>query len=150
MYRPLNNAISPRHLGSVLSWFSLHRTSVAARGGRCKVTKKLVNYHILNDFHGLMCVNWRILCIFAVFFGTRHIETTKRYARLAIGNVRNFLDVQGRCMTVRAYSVDWFLHLHIKVILTTSYRRRGTSAPRFCFEAKNVMLNFVANVNKMT
>ena len=29
-------------------------------------------------------------CNFATFFGTRHIDKTKRYARLAIGNVRNF------------------------------------------------------------
>jgi len=27
----------------------------------------------------------------------RHIETTKRYARLAIGNVRNFCSTQGKC-----------------------------------------------------
>lgn len=34
-------------------------------------------------------------------------------------------------MMVRAYSVDWLLHLHIRVFLTTSIRRRGNSAPRF-------------------
>lgn len=32
---------------------------------------------------------------------------------------------------VHAYSVDWLLHLHIRVILTTSIRRSGKSAPRF-------------------
>ena len=34
-------------------------------------------------------------------------------------------------MMVRAYSVDWLLHLHLRVILTTSIRRRGISVPRF-------------------
>jgi len=34
-------------------------------------------------------------------------------------------------VTVRAYSVDWLLHLYIKVIPTTSIRRRGISVPRF-------------------
>ena len=61
----------------------------------------------------------------------RLIETTKRYARLADGNVGNFQCNARTVITVRAYSVDWLLHLHIRVILTTSIRRRGTSAPRF-------------------
>ena len=35
----------------------------------------------------------------------RHIETTKRYAFLVIGNVRNFQSQQ-ESVAVRAYSVD--------------------------------------------
>ena len=38
-------------------------------------------------------------------------------------------------ITVRAYSVDWLLHLHLRAILTASIRRRGKSAPRFhCYK----------------
>ena len=53
--------------------------------------------------------------IFASHYGNnaifaRHVETTKRYAFLVIGNVRNFQSQQ-ESVTVRAYSVDWLLHL---------------------------------------
>ena len=53
--------------------------------------------------------------IFALLYGrnaifARHIETTKRYAFLVIGNVRNFQSQQ-ESVAVRAYSVDWLLHL---------------------------------------
>ena len=56
-----------------------------------------------------------ILSIFAPHYAIirhyyRHIETTKRYAFLVIGNVRNFQSQQ-ESVTVRAYSVDWLLHL---------------------------------------
>ena len=50
---------------------------------------------------------------FAVVFHTwcgftRHIDITKRYARLANGNVRNFYEIQGQYDGSRIYSVDWF------------------------------------------
>ena len=44
----------------------------------------------------------------------RHIEITKRYARLANGNVRNFYCNASKVITVHVYSVDWLLHLHYK------------------------------------
>ena len=90
------------------------------------------------------------MCNFEAFFGTRHIETTKRYARLANGNVGNFQEYARTVITVRAYSVDWLLHLHIKVIPTTSIRGSGISVPRFYFEAQNArfdnnLLKIVSN-----
>ena len=48
---------------------------------------------------------------------TGHIETTKRYARLANGNVGNF---QMNCkdgVSVRAYSVGWLLLLSSRQFL---------------------------------
>ena len=65
-----------------------------------------------------------------ILWSTRHIETTKRYAILVIGNVRNFQSQQ-ESVAVRAYSVDWLLPLLTKVILTTSDLRSGISVPRF-------------------
>ena len=50
---------------------------------------------------------------YAIF--ARYIETTKRYAFLVIGNVRNFQSQQ-ESVAVRAYSVDWLLPLLTKVI----------------------------------
>ena len=58
------------------------------------------------------------------------IEITKRYARLANGNVGNFQRCARTVITVRAYSVDWLLHLHIKVILRPPLED-VVSAPRF-------------------
>ena len=55
----------------------------------------------------------------------RLIEITKRYARLADGNVGNFQCNARTVITVRAYSVDWLLHLHYKAIPTASVRRSG-------------------------
>ena len=40
---------------------------------------------------------------------------TKRYARLANGNVRNFYNMQELRNGSRCYSVDCLLHLHIRV-----------------------------------
>ena len=42
-------------------------------------------------------------------------RNTKRYARLANGNVRNFYNMQGKCNGSRCFSVDCLLHLHIRV-----------------------------------
>ena len=39
-------------------------------------------------------------------------DIMKRYTRLADGNVGNFQCNARTVITVRAYSVDWLLHLH--------------------------------------
>ena len=80
----------------------------------CRMRDNEQIHHIFCDFPGQMCRNWRFLCNFAAFFGTWLIEITKRYARLANGNVRNFYCNARTVITVRAYSVDWLLHLHYK------------------------------------
>ena len=100
------------------------------------VRKSLSLPHFKNNsiFSSLFVSDCLKFCTFAPAFRKeckRYIETTKRYARLANGNVRNFYCNARTVITVRAYSVDWLLHLHIKVIPTTSIRRRGKSAPRF-------------------
>ena len=53
---------------------------------------------------------------FFTTFATDFIrEITKRYARLAIGNVGNFWIIMQESTSVRVYSVDCVLHLHYKV-----------------------------------
>jgi hypothetical protein len=52
-----------------------------------------------------LCVSSQSNLVYSAIFA-RHIETTKRYAFLAIGNVRNFQSQQ-ESVAVRAYSVDW-------------------------------------------
>ena len=42
-------------------------------------------------------------------------RNTKRYARLANGNVRNFYNMQEWYNGSRCFSVDCLLHLHIRV-----------------------------------
>ena len=75
----------------------------------------------------------KYFCIFATCFerDTRHIGTTKRYARLANGNVGNFQRCARTVITVRAIAWTGYCIYITRAILTASIRRRGKSAPRF-------------------
>ena len=113
-------ACDMEHIDLCRGWISWSPTCPLLHSPRfgvetvCRMRDNEQIHHILCEFLGLMCGNWRFLCNFAAFFGTRHIEKTKRYARLANGNVRNFYCNARTVIAVRAYSVDWLLHLHYK------------------------------------
>ena len=72
------------------------------------VSSELRNFYAASEICDSRCVQSRQILFCAIF--ARHIETTKRYVFLVIGNVRNFQSQQ-ESVAVRAYSVDWLLHL---------------------------------------
>ena len=97
---------------------------------------------------GEKCFYYKFQTFFAVFFvrivfirifathsakNTIFIGKTKRYARLADGNVGNFCELQGKCNGSRVKR-GLFTSSQFKAIPTASVRRSVISVPRFCVE----------------
>ena len=75
--------------------------------------------------------NWSFLSTFATHSG-RSLLCTTYWNNEALCSTcewkceKLLLDAR-TVITVRAYSVDWLLHLHLRALLTASIRRRGIS-----------------------
>ena len=85
----------------------------------CSNAYEVVLIYALADFFRLI-YELIVNCTRFEFRLIPFLLVTKRYAFLAIGNVRNFQKCQQESVAVRAYSVNCLLHLLTKVILTTS------------------------------
>ena len=91
---------------------SIHQDSESKPYAECEIMNKSITFFAIFP---VRCAGIEYFCVILQRSSEhRLIEITKRYARLANGNVRNFYCNARTVITVRAYSVDWLLHLHYK------------------------------------
>jgi hypothetical protein len=84
------------------------------------------NYFFLHIF--------RLFQVFSVILSsysaksTKHISKNEALCSTCEWKCEKLLLDARTVITVRAYSVDWLLHLHLRALLTASIRRRGISS----------------------